>query len=84
MIDTTIAQAEPVLVAIDIAKARHEVLISVLGRKLRRRLTVLNQLDDFNRIIVMHSDYDQPVRAAFEATGNYHRDCLTSAPTGQI
>ena len=25
---TTIAQAEPVLVAIDIAKARHEVLIS--------------------------------------------------------
>ncbi len=49
MTNASIAQAEPVLVAIDIAKARHEVLISVPGRKRRRRLTVLNQLDDFNR-----------------------------------
>lgn len=72
MTDTTIAQAEPVLVAIDIAKARHEVLISIPGKK-RRRLTVLNQLDDFNRLIAALSDYDRPVRAAFEATGNYHR-----------
>ena len=73
MTDTTIAQAEPVLVAIDIAKARHEVLIAVPGRKRRRRLTVLNQLDDFNRLIAALSEYDHPVRAAFEATGNYHR-----------
>ena len=29
MTKTTIAQTEPVLVAIDIAKARHEVLIAV-------------------------------------------------------
>jgi hypothetical protein len=29
MTDTTIAQSEPVLVAIDISKARHEVLIAV-------------------------------------------------------
>jgi len=73
MTDTTIAQAEPVLVAIDIAKARHEVLISVPGKKRRRRLTVLNQLEDFKRLIVTLSEYDRPVRAAFEATGNYHR-----------
>ncbi|MDH4541707.1 hypothetical protein CUR85_17665 [Sulfitobacter faviae] len=33
MTDTTIAQAEPVLVAIDIAKAHHEVLIAVPGKK---------------------------------------------------
>ncbi len=32
MTDTTIAQADPVLVAIDIAKTRHEVLISVPGK----------------------------------------------------
>lgn len=56
MTDTTIAQAEPVLVAIDIAKARHEVLISVTGKKRRRRLTVLNQLDDFNRLIAILSE----------------------------
>lgn len=46
----TIAQT-PVLVAIDIAKARHEVLIAVPGKKRRRRLTVLNELADFTRLI---------------------------------
>ena len=37
--------------AIDIAKARHEVLIAVPGKKRRRRLTVLNQMEDFQRLI---------------------------------
>ena len=73
MTDTSFAQAEPVLVAIDIAKARHEVLIAIPGRKRRRRLTVLNQFDDFNRLVATLSDYDRPVRVAFEATGTYHR-----------
>lgn len=45
MTDMSIAQAGPVLVAIDNSKARHEVLIAVPGKKRRRRLTVLNQLD---------------------------------------
>ncbi|MEN8951985.1 hypothetical protein, partial [Planktotalea arctica] len=31
-----IAQAEPILVAIDIAQARHEVLIAAPGKKRRR------------------------------------------------
>lgn len=73
MTDAIIAQSEPVLVAIDIAKARHEVLIAVPGKKHCRRLTVLNQLDEFNRLIATLLDYSRPVRAAFEATGNYHR-----------
>ncbi|MCC1495181.1 transposase, partial [Cognatishimia sp. F0-27] len=73
MTDITIAQAEPVLVAIDIAKARHEVLIAVPGRERRRRLTVLNQLEEFDRLVATLSDYGRPVRAAFEATGNCHR-----------
>lgn len=73
MTDATIAQTGPVLVVIDVAKARHEVLIAVPGRQRRRRLTVLNQLEDFDRLIATLSDYDRPVRAAFEATGNYHR-----------
>jgi transposase len=73
MTDTIIAQAEPVLVAIDISKARHEVLVAVPGKKRRRRLTVLNQLDDFNRLAATLSDYECSVRVAFEATGNYHR-----------
>jgi transposase len=73
MTDTNIAQTKRVLVAIDISKARHEVLVAVPGKKRRRRLTVLNQLEDFNRLIAMLSDYGCPVRVAFEATGNYHR-----------
>ena len=68
-----ITQNTPVLVAIDIAKARHEVLIAVPGKKRRRRLTVLNELADFTRLITTLKDYGRPVRAAFEATGNYHR-----------
>ena len=48
MTEITIAQNAPVLVAIDIAKARHEVLIAVPGKKRRRRLTVLNSLADWS------------------------------------
>ena len=39
---TSNSQTESVLVAIDISKARHEVLIAVPGKKRRRRLTVLS------------------------------------------
>lgn len=73
MTEITIAQDAPVLVAIDIAKARHEVLIAVPNKKRRRRLTVLNELADFNRLITALKEYGRPVRVAFEATGNYHR-----------
>ena len=69
----TIAQNTPVLVAIDIAKARHEVLIAVAGKKRRRGLTVLNERADLTRLIAALKDYGRPVRAAFEATGNDHR-----------
>lgn len=55
MTDTIITQAEPVLVSIDMAKACHEVLIAVSGRKRRRLLTVLNKPDDFNRLITTRS-----------------------------
>ena len=59
--------------AINIAKARHEVLIAIPGKKRRRRLTVLNQMEDFQRLITSLARYGRPVRAAFEATGNGHR-----------
>ncbi|SFQ78437.1 hypothetical protein SAMN05421764_1231, partial [Donghicola eburneus] len=39
-----------VLVAIDISKHRHEVLIGVPGKKRRRRMTILNTLEDFQRL----------------------------------
>ncbi len=68
--DTTVST---LLVAIDISKHRHEVLIGVPGKKRRRRLTITNTLDDFRRLAAILMDYGLSVRIGFEATGNYHR-----------
>ena len=73
MTDVNITQHSPVLTAIDISKSRHEVLIDVPGKKRKRRLSILNQLSEFKRLIDTLRDYNRPVRVAFEATGNYHR-----------
>lgn len=62
-----------VLVAIDVAKARNEVLIEVPGSGRRRRLSVLNTRAEHDRLIALLSDLGQPVTCGFEATGNYHR-----------
>ncbi len=62
-----------VLVGIDISKHRHEVLIAAPGKTRRRRLTITNTLDDFQRLIAILGDYSLPVQVGFEATGNYHR-----------
>ena len=73
-----ITQNTPVLVAIDIAKARHEVLIAVPGKKRRRRLTVLNELADFTRLITALKDYGRPVAQLLKQLGT------TTAPWGII
>lgn len=62
-----------VLVAIDVAKARNEVLIEVPGSGRRRRLSVLNTRAEHDRLIALLTDLGQPVTCGFEATGNYHR-----------
>jgi hypothetical protein len=73
MTEIVIAQDAPVLVTIDIAKARYEVLIAIPGKERRRRLTILNQMEDFQRLITSLASYGRSVRAALEATGNCHR-----------
>jgi len=73
---------DPVLVGIDISKNRHEVLIEVPDRKRRRKVTMTNTRDDFDRLTTLLQEYQRPVRIGFEATGNYHRALayhLTSA-----
>ncbi len=40
MIDASSSRTDPVLVAIGIAKSRYEILLSIPGKKRRRRLTV--------------------------------------------
>ncbi len=64
---------DAVLVAIDIAKHRNEVLIETPGRKRRRRMTVLNSRADHDRLIEVLTAGDGPIVVGFEATGNYHR-----------
>jgi transposase len=61
------------LVGIDISKNRHEVLIGVPGKARRRRMTVLNTADDYQRLIDVLRGFGSPVVIGFEATGNYHR-----------
>jgi transposase len=73
MANTHDTSIRPVLVAIDIAKNRHEVLVEVPGQKRRRRLTVLNTRVEFERLVAALVVYARPVLVAFEATGNYHR-----------
>ena len=66
--------AEPrVLVAIDIAKHRHEVLIATPGRQRRRRLTVRNIREDLDRLVEVLHSFGAPVQVGFEPTGDYHR-----------
>ena len=73
MTEIIVAQFAPLLVAFDITKARHEVLLAVPYKKRRRRLTDLNSLADFNRLITVLKEHGCPLRVAFVATGNYHR-----------
>jgi hypothetical protein len=61
------------LVALDIAKVRNEVLIEASNHKRRRRLSVLNTRAEHDRLIETLRAYGKPVICAFEATGNYHR-----------
>ena len=65
MTKNDITPSEPVLAAIDISKHRHEVLIEVPGKKRRRKVTVLNTLEEFNRFTQLLADYHLPVRVAF-------------------
>jgi transposase len=64
---------DALLVAIDIAKVRNEVLIEAPNHKRRRRLSILNTRAEHDRLIETLRAYGKPVICAFEASGNYHR-----------
>jgi transposase len=61
------------LVAIDIAKNRHEILIEPGPAMRRRRLSVLNNRAEHDRLVAALRDLGKPVIVGFEPTGNYHR-----------
>lgn len=61
MTSANIIPADAVLVAIDIAKIRNEVLIEDPGHKRRRRLQVLNSRAEHDRLIEVLQTYGRPV-----------------------
>jgi transposase len=65
--------ADAVLVAIDVSRARNDVLIEKPGSARRRRLVVPNTRVEHDRLIELLTSLEAPVIAGFEATGNYHR-----------
>lgn len=65
--------APTALAAADIAKYRHQVLIEAPGRARRRRLTVVSNKADNDRLAEALAAYGGPVLIGFEATGDYHR-----------
>ncbi len=52
-----------ILVGIDISKNRHEVLMFVPGRMRRRRITVLNTADKYQRLIAVLRGFELPAHA---------------------
>ena len=51
-------RSDVVLVGVDIAKHRHEVLIAAPGKARRRRLTVPNTRAEFDRLVALLAEYD--------------------------
>ena len=61
------------LVAIDISKYYHEVLIEPPPPGRRRKLRLVNQRADFEHLTGYLRGLKSSVLIGFEATGNYHR-----------
>ncbi|OJX12319.1 MAG: IS110 family transposase [Caedibacter sp. 37-49] len=68
--------AEPsILVAIDISKERHDILIEFPDKIKRKRMIIRNIQEDYDLLINYLHAFNTKVIVGFEATGNYHR-CL--------
>src|SRR3546814_4177898 len=63
---------EAVLVAIDMAKHRQEILLERPEGGRRRRMTVMATKADYDRLADELTAIGRPVIVGFEATGNYH------------
>lgn len=61
------------LVAIDIAKDRHDVLIEAPAPARRQRFRMANSVEDFQRLADYLRGTGTQALIGFEATGNYHR-----------
>lgn len=72
MADTQRTTAETFLVAIDIGKAFHAVLVEGPDGR-RQPFRMANSAEDYDRLVRFLSALPGPVRIALEPTGNFHR-----------
>jgi len=61
-----------VLVAMDIAKLKNDVLVELPSGK-QKRLKIANRKADYDEFVAYLKSLNTPCVIAFEATGNYHR-----------
>jgi transposase len=61
-----------ILVAIDISKARNDVLIELPSGS-RKPFRIANKLRDYGELTTYLKSFGSPCLIGFEATGNYHR-----------
>src|SRR5947209_1723834 len=61
-----------ILVAIDVAKAKHDVLVELSDGR-RRKMVVRNRRDDFQRLVAYLMSLDGTCEIALEPTADYHR-----------
>ena len=66
--------ASPILVAIDIAKLKHDVLVELPDGR-RKKMVVRNQHSEFRQLAEYLRSLGTECRIAFEPTADYHR-CL--------
>ena len=72
MTTTSHSSGDYLLVAIDVAKRAHDILVRwPSGRS--RAFKVANQQQDFQRLTVFLQEQNLPVRVALEATADFHR-----------
>jgi hypothetical protein len=72
MATMTNATADRTLVAIDIAKRSHAVLVETPDGK-QRKFRMANSADDYDRLVQLLGSTGCPVMIALEPTGDYHR-----------
>jgi len=65
-------EKDTVLVAIDIAKSRNDVLVELPDGR-RRRFVVPNNREGYGAFVGYLKELGAPCRVGFEATGDYHR-----------
>ena len=74
MTDSHSTATARILVAIDVAKAKHDVLVELPGTG-RKKMIIRNQRDEFQRLAAYLKSLGGTCRIALEPTADYHR-CL--------